>query len=71
MTTEQAFIEATIECHDGWNLYLYRATSYEQQASGIDGVELTRGSGDAVHVPTEDIPDVIAALQRFVDDGSR
>lgn len=63
----RAFIETTIACHDGWNLYLYRAVGYEQDSRGVHGVELTRGSGDAVHVPTEDIPALIAALQQLVD----
>jgi hypothetical protein len=66
MTTETT-TEVLIECHDGWNLHIGRSTGFEFVSSGVEGVSLSRAGDSHVHIPTEDIPDVIAALQRFVD----
>ena len=71
MNEEQRDYAERIECHDGWHLYLYAATCFVHDANGVEGIAFSRGSDNQIDVPVEDIPALIAALQRFVESGSR
>ena len=66
MTTETAAFEATIECHDGWNLAIERLIDDGYDHRGVDSLAFFRPNSD-VAIPVDDIPELIEVLQRFVD----
>ncbi len=58
---------ATIDCHDGWGIDVYRLVDYGYDHRGVDSVRIGRPD-NMVEVPVDDIPALIEALQRFVAD---
>ena len=59
---------AVIECDDGYNLRVWScAWGGEERTGGPRGVEIEMWRG-AVRVLRGDIPELIAVLQRYVDE---